>query len=292
MGRSGGNDDDKRGTYTLSVIALGDGKSEGASGASTDNDDFPNSNSTPGKVVVGASATGWIDDNEGEEDAFRIELKSGKWYQIDVGGEETGRGSLEHVKMRLMSRDYKTELARDYSSGNSSVTVVPRSGRYFVEVRGDEKGSYTVSVRDVTPPEAPDLPASTETTGVVAVDRQAVRGFISEPEGRHSTDTDWFAVELEKDRTYRIEMKGAILYNSFLYSDPELTLRLPQINAIYDRHGNQLVNMWGRDESSAHHLFRVTYHARHTRTLYIAVSGESWNWGGYELRVKDITEDD
>ena len=104
------------------------------------------------------------------------------------------------------------------------------------------------------------------------------------------------STELEADRTYRIDMKGAILTSPGLnipgtYADPELTLRLPQINAIYDADGGYLFNTWSRDESSAHHLFRVTFHAHAGGTYYIAASGESFEAGGYELRVIDITED-
>ena len=155
---------------------------------------------------------------------------------------------------------------------------------------------------------ATDLPANDETTGVVEVDGFGARGGIHKPIGtsidigtlndpeistRYVFDTDWFAVELEAGRTYRIDMKGAILTSPGPnnYADPELTLRLPQINAIYDADGDYLLNTWGADESSAHHLFRVTFHAHAGGTYYIAASGESFEWGGYELRVIDITED-
>ena len=50
--------------------------------------------------------------------------------------------------------------------------------------------------------------------------------------------------------------------------------------------------MPGRDESDSHYLFRVTFHARASGAYYIAASGESFEWGSYKLRVKDITEDD
>ena len=54
-------------------------------------------------------------------------------------------------------------------------------------------------------------------------------------------------MELEEDKTYRIDMKGQILSSSGLNSpgepvDPELTLSLPQINAIYNKYGDFLVN--------------------------------------------------
>ena len=146
-----------------------------------------------------------------------------------------------------------------------------------------------------------DLAANATTTGTVEVDGSAVRGDIYKPffvEGTgdgvdgYDFDTDWFAVELTAGRTYRIDMKGAILVAPGTLLDPELTLRLPQINAIYDEDGDFLVNTWSRDESSAHHLFRVTFHVHDDGTYYIAASGASFEWGGYELRVIDITRDD
>ena len=145
-----------------------------------------------------------------------------------------------------------------------------------------------------------DLPANATTSGVVEVDGSAARGDIYEPVFVERTgdddvdgwdfDTDWFAVELKAGQTYRIDMKGALLS-----SDTDLTLRLPEITAIYDADGNFLVNTWYSDESDSHYLFRVTFNASTDGTYYIAASGESHEWGTYELRVKDIrdiTEDD
>ena len=144
-----------------------------------------------------------------------------------------------------------------------------------------------------------DLPTNTNTAGVVEVDGFAARGEIHKPKREttgYTFDTDWFAVELKAGRTYRIDMKGRILRSPGLDMpgvpvDSELTLSLPQINAIYDEDGDYLFNTFSRDESSAHHLFRVTFHARAGGTYYIAASGESFEAGGYELRVIDITQD-
>ena len=137
-----------------------------------------------------------------------------------------------------------------------------------------------------------DLPANVTTNGVVEVGRSgAARGEIAEPKD-HVFDTDWFRVELKADRTYRVDMKGAILISPSEYLDSELTLRLPQINAIYDEDGDFLFNTFSRDESSSHYLFRVTFHVHDDGTYYIAASGESFETGGYELRVIDITRDD
>ena len=191
------------------------------------------------------------------------------------------------------------------AEADGTVDISPDTETVTVKVTAEDGVStqtYTLSVRDFTPPD--DLPADTSTSGMVEVDGSAVRGDILKPKAKTATwtttdsegnevehesivydfDTDWFEVELEAGGTYRIEMKGAIPTN-------ELTLRLPQINAIYDADGDYLFNTWARDESDSHHLFRVTFHAHDDGTYYIAASGESFEWGSYELRVKDITED-
>ena len=131
---------------------------------------------------------------------------------------------------------------------------------------------------------ATDLPTDTGTPGVVEVDGFDARGTI----GVHH-DTDWFAVELEAGRTYRIDMKGGILI------DPELTLSLPEIHAIYDADGTYLYNTSSRgatdDANRPHHLARVEFTPEEDGTYYIAATCESFGTGGYELTVIDITED-
>ena len=191
----------------------------------------------------------------------------------------------------------------------TTLTGLTEDTPYQVQVRAknaEGTGAWSDSGSG-TPAEEDDLPADTTTTGEVEVGGAAVRGDILAPveetvtwtainaegvEVEHTQvvytfDTDWFAVQLEEGRTYRIDMKGALLS-----TDTDLTLRLPQINAIYDADGDSLVNTWSRDESDSHYLFRVTFHAHADGTHYIAASGESFEWGSYKLRVKDITEDD
>ena len=211
---------------------------------------------------------------------------------------------------------YRAGDSGDWSDANHSgtarattLTGLTENTSYQVQVRAtnaEGTGAWSDSGSG-TPAEEDDLPADTSTEGVVEVNGSAVKGDIYKPVYVERTggddvdgwdfDTDWFAVELEADRIYRIDMKGQILSSpgldiSGVPVDPDLTLRLPEITAIYDADGNFLVNTFGPDESSAHHLFRVTFHAHDDGTYYIAASGESHEWGGYELTVIDITPDD
>ena len=287
-------------------------------------DDFPADTTTTGQVDVGGSVTGNLDD-ENDLDGFRVDLEAGGIYSFDLEGAATGRGTLSDPHLSLYSDSFNVShfIGEDDDGGegvNSRLTyTATASGTYHLEVTEQvgATGTYTLSVRDLTPPPsgfvegATDLPADTNTTGVVEVDGFGARGGIHEPMGTdtdigtlndpeisttYEFDTDWFAVDLEAGGTYRIEMKGRIIRSPALDMpgepvDPELTLSLPQINAIYDADGDYLLNTWGADESSAHFLFRVTFHARAGGVYYIAASGESFAWGGYELTVIDITGD-
>ena len=294
------------GTYTVSVIVLG------ANGVSEADTDFPNDDTTSGRVDVGASATGNIGANF-DGDWFRVDLEADKTYQFDLEGAPTGRGTLADPFLVLYDGpdNYRDDDDNSGTGLNSRITfktAATGGGTYYLiasDPDGSNTGTYTLSVRDVTPPE--DLPADTTTTGTVEVGGAAIRGDIYKPVFVERTgdddvdgydfDTDWFAVELEAGKTYQIDMKGQILSSPDLDItgepvDPEITLSLPQINAIYDADGDFLVNTWSRDESSAHHLFRATFHVHARGTYYIAASGESHEWGGYELTVIDITRDD
>ena len=145
------------GTYTVSVIVLG------ANGASEADTDFPDTTSTTGRVEVGASATGNI-HTDGNRDAFRVDLEVGKTYQVDLEGAGTNRGSLDDPQLFAIADSTGSSISggdnNDISGSNlnSRVTLTPTdAGSYYVLVRGNgtSTGTYTLSVRDVTPPDAP-----------------------------------------------------------------------------------------------------------------------------------------
>ena len=168
------------------------------------------------------------------------------------------------------------------------------SGLEASEATDSNTGTYTLSVRDVTPPPEggfvegdTDLPANDTTTGVVEVDGFEARGAIS-----GDTDIDWFSVELEADRTYRVELKGGILIAHGVYLDPELTLAVPEIIAMYDADSNFLHHASSRynESTSIHHLAWVEYTPGSEGTYYISASAIGSTTGGYELKVIDITE--
>ena len=267
--------------------------------------DVPDDDSTSAVVTTNGMGVRGEIDFSGDVDWYAVELQVPQSYRVDVDSGDATHGYLRNPVIAGIYDADSTLVpdTRDDNDDGGDARVDFRayaSGTYYVAVTGtiaDTPGGgfYSLSVRS----QPLDLfPADNTTSGVVEVDGDWSRGFISKPvqkcclSGYFDFDTDWFAVDLVKDSTYRIDMKGATLIAPSTFADPAITLFLPQINAIYGSDGRQLVDTFHRDESSAHYLFRVTFHAHRSGTYYIAASGESFEWGGYELRVTDITQDD
>ena len=207
------------GTYTLSVIVLG------ANGASEAHADFPDTTSTSGRVDVGASVTGNI-ASAGDIDLFAVRLVVGRTYQFDLEGSHNGRGTLEDPYLTLSDGS----LAFIAENGDINATnlnsqfiyTATAAGTYYleaVELSGTSTGTYTLSVRDITPPpddsadppadstnvsepDGEDLPEGITTTGRVEVGG-SVTGEIAP-----ALDVDWFAVELKKGKRYQFDVEG------------------------------------------------------------------------------------
>ena len=113
-------------------------------------------------------------------------------YQIDLEGSPTGRGTLEDPLLKLFESGDSIALDDDGGAAlNSRVIYAPTTtGTYYIEAieagggaSSVTTGTYTLSVRDITPPpddplddsgnvpegDTEDLPADTTTTGEVEV---------------------------------------------------------------------------------------------------------------------------
>ena len=128
-------------------------------------DDYAANAQTTGTVAVGGSATGTI-ETAYDHDWFAVELVAGRTYQFDLQGSPGGGGTLPDTYFRAIRNSegrYQSGTYNDNFEGSrdSRVTFTPsESGTYYAQVSGDrdEIGSYTLSVRDVTPPEAGNPP--------------------------------------------------------------------------------------------------------------------------------------
>ena len=263
----------REGTYTLSVTEVVD--------------DFEAGTGTSGAVEVGGSATADIETG-GDRDWFKVTLEAGRTYQIDLKGSRTGDGTLTDPYLRGVHDEAGVRLAgtTNHNGGagrNSRVTFTAQEGgAYYVAAgaSGSREGTYTLSVTDVTDDLPDDVPddylATTQTTGTVAVGRSA-RGEIET-----GGDRDWFRVDLDAGRTYRIDVEGSWTGAGTLYN--------PYLRGIHDADGN-LIAGTTNDNGGAYYNSQVFFTAQEGGYHYVA-AGAYGNWeGSYRLSVADVTDE-
>ena len=268
------------GTYTLSVEVVDDFATDKTSaGSEPEGEDLPADTSTAGRVAVGDSVTGEV-DQRGDRDWFAVTLEKDKAYRIDLKG-----GTLKDPYLYGI-HDADGNLLADTANNNghfggyrdSLVFFTPaESGTYYVAAGGFEPqsihrsfiGTYTLSVEEF----ADDFAASTDTTGTVAV------GGSATGEVGHRGDRDWFAVSLEKDKVYRIDLKGG-------------TLKDPYLGGIHDADGNLIAGTENDDGyPGSNRDSRAFFTPAESGTFYVAAGG-LWRYTGtYTLSVEEVVDD-
>ena len=262
---SAGSGGGHTGTYTLRVR-------EGPSDPQTHWTD------TTGTVAVDGTVTGAI-DFPGDRDWFAVTLEAGTAYRIDMKGYWGGPGNLRNPYLRGIydSDGNLIDGTTDNDGGdyvNSRVIFTPtQAGTYYVSAgaNGGNCGTYTLSVKTDDA-----LSPGTDTTGRVAVDG-SVTGQID-----YQGDRDWFAVTLEADTIYRIDLEG--------YWTSAGTLRDPYLAGIYDSDGN-LIDGTRNNNGGFGPNSLVFFTPTETGTYYVA-AGSDWNkTGTYTLSVRDVPSD-
>ena len=253
-----GGSKDRTGTYTLSV-------------AETIMDDFGRGTGTTGRVEVGGSAAGEM-EYAADTDWFAVTLEAGRSYRIDLKGARTDDGTLGDPYLDGVYDAQGTYVGGADDNGgkgrNSRTIFTPdKDGTYYVAAGGvdDHTGTYTLSVEAWD-----DFAAGTGTTGRVAVGGSAT----GEIEAAH--DSDWFAVTLEADKGYRIDLKGERTGDG--------TLRNPHLDRIYDAGGT---SVGGADDNGGKgRNSRTIFTPEEDGTYYVAAGGVDDHTGTYTLSVE------
>ena len=254
------------GAYTLSVTDVTD----------TLTDDFAAETGTSGEVAVGGSARGEI-EFDGDRDWFAVTLEAGRSYRIDLKGEWTGNSTLRDPYLQGVHHADGVLIAgtTDNDGGwgtNSRVYFTAEdAGTYYVAAGawGNFEGTYTLSVREVPD----DFVAATVTSGMVAVGGSA-RGEIE-----FDGDRDWFAVEFEAGRSYRIDLEGSwtgagTLVNTYL-------------RGIHDTDG-VLIAGTTNDNGGIGTNSRVNLTAEEAGAYYVVAGGWGYFEGTYTLSVEEV----
>jgi subtilisin-like proprotein convertase family protein len=184
-------------------------------------DDFTANSSTTGLVSVGGSQTGSI-GLAGDIDWIGIDVVAGQTYIFDLLGADSSNGTLANPSLRLVNAA-GTVLASDFSDSgvgrnDQIIYSATSSARLYLAASSgtsNQTGTYRVTA---TLAPADDFAASTATTG-----RVTVGGSVTGTIGTR-IDTDWFAIDLEADRTYIFTLSGVDGSGGTL-ADPYLVLR-------------------------------------------------------------------
>ena len=254
---------------------------QGTSVSESDGYDLWASVSTTGVVAVGGEASGRI-ESAGDRDWFAVELEAGKTYRIDLEGSSTDAGTLWNPYLRgVYDADGDLISATENDDGgayqNSRVDfTAEEDATYYVAAGADgvDVGTYTLSVTDITNGVPDDLAADTDTLGRVTV------GGSSTGEIDYEDDRDWFAVELEAGKTYRIDLEGLLTGAGTLWN--------PYLRGVYDADGD-LISDTANDDGGAYQNSRVDFTAEENATYYVAAGGHEDAEGTYTLSVTDIT---
>ena len=305
---------------TGTILNIDESVSEGST-------DLPANTSTNGVVASGGSATGEIASEE-DADWFKVELRVGQTYQVDLEGSPTGQGTNEDPILGGIydSNGEQIPFYWDSNSGkgaNARLYFQPEAnGTYYIAASSKERtassvgsptGTYRLSVSDVTDTE---IPASTATAASVAV------GGTATGEIEASGDQNWFRVELVADTTYLIEQRGVIGFLDDPWIIPDGTRRCtscgwdedwrgedlpdhgtlvtPLIRGIRDVDGNliagtaqtDLLILWlhhsSGNESKPYYVGRVEFTPEETDTYYIVAGAHTGYIGTYEVSVEDV----
>ena len=243
--------------------------------------DFPASIATSGYIKVGESATGAVDPHN-DRDWFAVTLEAWSRYRFDLEGVGTGKGTLRdpHLAGIHDAQGRLIAWTTDRNSGvslNAQVDFRPRAdGTYYVSAGPGSfhpTGTYTLKVTDLS---ALDKHSSgTDTTGTVAV------GGTATGATNYGGDRDWFAVTLEADHTYWIDVDGE--------HSGKGTLHNLYVLGIYDSDGD-LVATKPSNRPWVYTDSHMAFTASQAGTYYVSAGSDHTEEGTYTLTVIEAPE--
>ena len=256
-----------------------DGTEQGAAAE----DDYSSDASTLGQVPVGGSASARI-DVAGDIDWFRVELKAGVSYQIDLESDASGGNPLEdpvllglHDSLGLVIKGTRDD---DGGEGNNSrVTFTPtEDGAYYVSAAafGGDTGAYRLSVTQLTDLETEDYSSDTSTLGEVDV------GGVAGGQVGEAGDTDWFRVELKAGAPYQIRLESR--------GSSEHPLEDPVLLGLHDESGLAIKGTQN-DDSGVGGNSQLHFTPVEDGTYYVSAGAFGGDTGAYSISVAELVDD-
>lgn len=284
------------GTYTVTVTNLDaddddsstETGTETGTGTETETpvvvaDDFTATMATTGTVAVSGSSSGNVESVD-DRDWFAVELSAGRAYQFDLKGSSSGDGTLTDPSLYgIYGVDGTLFTGTSSDAGgvgyNAQVAFTPdATGTYYVAAgaSGSGTGTYTLEVSVQGNEEgSSDYASSTSTSGSVAVGGTA-SGMIDE-----RYDQDWFAVTLEANTIYQIDLEGSVAGDNSVLDT--------FLRGIYNSNGHMIPGT-RNDDGGVGYNSRVTFTPDEGGTYYIAAGAFGPATGDYTVSVTSMGE--
>ena len=290
------------GTYTLALIDVTDtstseeGDVDFAADTQISREDY-----LVGNLVPGMPASAELNLNLNDAgDIFRLQTEVGRYYRIEVKGQETGHGTIDEPYMFILPMFaypattflepgdvlFYYDIESDSSAAANPSLEFKATERlafdpsfpfvWHVSI-GLAPGTYTVEMTDITDT-GDDCRGASHTGCEVRVGGSAT-GTL-DVDG----DVDWFRVDLPADKGYRIRLQGADSGGGTL-ADPALRLIIEDLltpNLFNYQAGND-------DESSATKDSEILFNATRPRAMYrIEAYTPGTGTGTYTLSVEEV----
>ena len=198
-----------------------------------------------------------------------------------------GGARKEEIAATLAAGTYYVRVAAQ-EAGDNDYTLLARAADPQPRAEGQNALQQQSVPASVSEPAGSDLPANTSTTGRVAVDGSAT-GAIGTTYDRNTGQwtfdvKDWFAMDLEEGKTYRVDMKGQTAGYGSLHS--------PVLRGIHDSDGNLIPGTKDLTYNGGGLNARVYFTPEETATYYVAAgTGWNYNWGTYTMSVVELGPD-
>ncbi|MCB1670276.1 MAG: pre-peptidase C-terminal domain-containing protein [Gammaproteobacteria bacterium] len=243
-------------------------------------DDYGNTTSTAGLITPGKVALGEIETTQ-DTDWFAVELKGGRTYRIDLEGSSTAAGTLPDPTFAGIYDANGMLIANtDNDDGGEqlnsrTVFTAPSSGTYYLAAGAfaQSTGSYALRIVDVEA-SVDDYGNTSSTAAVVEI------GEIAKGEIESAEDRDWFSVDLEGGRTYRIDLEGR--------STSAGTLPDPLFYGIYDAAGELIAGTLDDDGGESMNS-RLEFTVPESGTYFLEAGAYELGIGTYTLTVADVS---
>ena len=233
-------------------------------------------------VPLGLQSISGSIDFGGDIDSVLVELEAGQTYTLSAIGAASGTGlSLANPRilgLYTIDGDLLRGTAND-DFGNSRDAQIrfraDRDGVYVLQVAGSalsDVGSYRLSLDAQT---LVDVAGSTATRSNLALGG-VVKGVIDE-----NIDKDWHRVQLEKGKTYVVELLSDVNDTQPLWD--------PKLGGIYDASGT-LIAGTTQDNYGQGLNSRLVFTATNTGTYYLEASAGSGRPGAYQLGIRELSQ--